>query len=79
MFKAFENKLTAVPRVQGGGWQRGPWWRLRLKSRPQGLPCPVSWAGCEEGEPEHVSLLTSSLVRVSWAPCPSQASALGAS
>ena len=79
VFKAFENKLTAVPRVQGGGWQRGSWWRLCLKSRPQGLPCPVRRAGCEESELEHLSLLTSSLVRVSWAPCPSQASALGAS
>ena len=79
VFKAFENKLTAVPRVQGGGWQRGSWCRLRLESRPQGLPCQVRREGCEESKPEHFSLLTSSLVRVSWAPCPSQASSLGAS
>lgn len=70
---------------QGAGWGLAEGFLVAALPRVQAAGAPLSSEErvrrehCEESKSEHLSLPTSSLVRVSWAPCPSQASALGAS
>lgn len=55
--------MTAVLRVQGGGWQRDPWWQLPLESRPQGsLPDKEVRRDVRRVSREHFSPPTYSLV-----------------
>ena len=60
---------------QGAGWGLAEGFLVAALPVVQAAGLPSG----EESKPEHLPLPTSSLVRVAWAPCPSQASALGAS